>query len=651
MPDTLWDGAVNLGAGSFAPKRTPRSRVSQACERCKTSKLRCDNKQPACLRCETKGVQCIRINTDKRGITPLSVLLFIAIRISGLMLESQWVAELDVRATFGSSGRHPTSYGRLGFSISNTNSNINIQSGANRIIPTQYPTRKIDEVPNWRLTPEKLTEMQKAIADAPTPWTELAIPMFAKPQILLLVESFCDEVHLIVPLFERNVLLLSYQNNYPSDASTWDPARWACLNAVVAISLQRKAQNDVFETTSRFSWAFFKKAFAVYPELVEREPTITSVQALLAMSMFLSGTTDGKTMALLLASAARMVQMLGIHREQSNAGLDIETVQGNRRAFWVTFLLEQAAASLLGLPSAMVQDDFGVPYPEDAIKEPHVTSHSKETSDWDCSRMRLNLSIFEFKAANLLSRGTVPKIEALRLQADLEMWRQQMPPSIRPGEPGFVTDQVPVVMLHCAFYNTMNLINGALLKSTSTPRDDMEPARATIRLCQKITSICYTDFWRILYYLLTAIFTLLRRVLEVPSDLNNVGDVGLIGSFVRFLQMLEIQGCDLRRLLNFSMLIESIAKFAMSRHLQGPQQEEGHASINADEAIQNLKRLLRDSDPAQLARGLMYNSAAAKGEATRILADVFGSDARDLGGFISVAPTCLCPSTYGFGRK
>lgn len=84
------------------------------------------------------------------------------------------------------------------------------------------------------------------------------------------MEFFCDEVNPIVPLFERDSLLSSLQDQYPADTNEWDPARWACLKAIVAIALQMKTLSSAFRAVSGFSWSFFKKAFAVYPKLIEK---------------------------------------------------------------------------------------------------------------------------------------------------------------------------------------------------------------------------------------------------------------------------------------------------------------------------------------------------------------------------------------------
>lgn len=136
------------------------------------------------------------------------------------------------------------------------------------------------------------------------------------------------------------------QGDLPVDGCSENPSWWACLNAVVAMAIQLKTMNDAFRTVSDFSWSLFKNAFALYPELMENEPTILSVQALLSMAMFLSGTTDTKTMSLLLSSAVEMIRVLGLHKEFTES--DLDPVEGSKECAsfgWHFCLREQLAST------------------------------------------------------------------------------------------------------------------------------------------------------------------------------------------------------------------------------------------------------------------------------------------------------------------
>jgi hypothetical protein len=65
--------AVDMRDQTARPKRR---RISQACNPCRSRKMRCDGHRPACSRCQKKkGVQCVyeesSLNLKKYGLPPL----------------------------------------------------------------------------------------------------------------------------------------------------------------------------------------------------------------------------------------------------------------------------------------------------------------------------------------------------------------------------------------------------------------------------------------------------------------------------------------------------------------------------------------------------------------------------------------------------
>ncbi|KAM0545378.1 hypothetical protein ACHAPJ_011362 [Fusarium lateritium] len=190
-----------------------------------------------------------------------------------------------------------------------------LEISENKTRPFWHPNT---EIPVLRLTESRVSELKQSISKESS-WQRVVIPMFAKPEVLLLVEFYPDAVNPLVSLFDRTSLLDLCQNHFPVDSDTWNPAWWACLNAIVAISIQMKTLSSDFTSVGRFMWSFFKNAFAVYGDLMLSDPTIMSIKAMLTMAMFLSGTTDNNTMMMLLSTAGKRCQMLGVDREELDA--------------------------------------------------------------------------------------------------------------------------------------------------------------------------------------------------------------------------------------------------------------------------------------------------------------------------------------------
>ncbi|KAF4946629.1 hypothetical protein FSARC_14147 [Fusarium sarcochroum] len=374
------------------------------------------------------------------------------------------------------------------------------------------------EIPVLRLTESRVSELKQSISKESS-WQQVIIPMLAKPEALLLVESYLDAVNPLVPLFDRNSLLDLCQNHFPVDSGTWDPAWWACLNAIIAISIQMNTISSDFVSVGRFSWSFFKNAFAVYGDLMLSDPTIISVKAMLTMAMFLSGTTDNNTMMLLLSSAGKRCQILGLDCEGLDSSLQPSNPTVNadkRRTYWVAYLVEKTFSMNCGFHSALPEN----------IVEPQVSQNFRsmaddlaepvDTGNWSFFESRVQLAIIESKTREYLRNPITNRKnmmdEGLPLKQELEDWRQSLPLNVRPEYnpvPRSEPIQLSAVMLSCAFYRSLDAINRAYhismvrqsriesvsIVSQSSSVGLLGGPRATIRLICQVEDICYTDLW------------------------------------------------------------------------------------------------------------------------------------------------------------
>ncbi|TXC05366.1 hypothetical protein FocTR4_00000312 [Fusarium oxysporum f. sp. cubense] len=255
--------------------------------------------------------------------------------------------------------------------------------------------KKMNEIPVLRLSEDRVAWLKEAISDDCS-WQRVFIPMFSKPEVLLVVEAYLDEVNPIISLFDRRALLTRCDNEFPLDSDTWDPAWWACLNAIVGIAIQMKTLSSAFEAVGRISWSFFKNAFAVFPRLIQNTPTLMSIKALLSMAMFLSGTTDSKTMMLLLSSATKQFRML--------SGLDSfqepVVVEDKQWTISVAYLLEETCFSNCGFRLATSNSISEIQLPQ-KIEQQRTAGVDHGTTFWP----RVELAIIESKAQKLLQKA------------------------------------------------------------------------------------------------------------------------------------------------------------------------------------------------------------------------------------------------------
>ncbi|KAH7121677.1 fungal-specific transcription factor domain-containing protein [Dactylonectria macrodidyma] len=692
---------MDLGSAVPAPRRRIRDRTSQACNRCRATKIRCDNQAPACSPCRAKKLECIRdprgqsANSSKRALTLEQRLKEMEASLQVLPTQpglAKSAAENQSKSSPAGINSMPKTSSDVAIekSVSSEYNHQHIASANPRVSDLKIPCRDqptrptlmdSTEVPVLRLTKDKVVERRNTIRDSVSP-KRLYMPMFPKAEVILLAEMFFEEINTPLPLFHVASFMALCQGELPVDGCSENPAWWACLNAVVAMAIQLKTMNDAFRTVSDFSWSLFKNAFAVYPELMENEPTILSVQALLSMAMFLSGTTDTKTMSLLLLSAVEMIRALELHKEFVESDLDPVEGEQRRRIFWVAFLLEKTISIHSGSPSALLDGGFEVNFP---AKDPpdglgNVTI-SGRTGKVNIFLLRIRLGIIESQVEKcLLCVNASANFDQhlqdglFELRCQLEAWRESLPLEIQPGynaglTPAVEPNSLVLIILHCEFYRCIDMIEMALTLSLSqasrnrgaeglSGRFSETAARCTIRVLRNVKSPTYTELWRLLPYPLWATITLLSRVLETPGDSRAASDVNLIMFFVQFLHKMQKEGCDLGKFVDGCTVLLWIAKIAVREAQNGLQSQTRSQATNSlprmssgsdsGTFIQTFSAMLVASNHLRLAQGLIGNVTNLNIEASAIFSNAFQALVKDTNGLYSLGPESLQPRSYGF---
>lgn len=90
-------------------------------------------------------------------------------------------------------------------------------------------------------------------------------------------------------------------------------ARWAIANAVTALALRFKAAPGAApgseDDLSSIPLAFYHNATAMIHRLILQEPSLLSIQALLAMAMFVEDTPESAAFVMLGTNASRQLQL------------------------------------------------------------------------------------------------------------------------------------------------------------------------------------------------------------------------------------------------------------------------------------------------------------------------------------------------------
>lgn len=296
------------------------------------------------------------------------------------------------------------------------------------------------------------------------------------------------------------------------------PAGWALLNSAIAIAIQSRAAEDSYSAMTDLSWHFFKNSFSVFSAIVSRGTDILALEALLAMALFMQGTSDTRTTSLLISEAARLSTTLGFHKSSFYVGMDLITAERHKRAFWVAYILDKDISIKTGMPSAYNDDDISLGYTSsDSLGCPGKIVVSDIRVEATVFRLRAQLAVIESTIQNQLYSEKTAKCGAERcLQAVAELdyrlgdWKGQVPLNIQPGHINWSTVRPlrePILSLHFVYYRAMSAvhsfavhmmpINDVNFLSQSISSDSIYATMAheSIQLLQFLPSQAPGDLW------------------------------------------------------------------------------------------------------------------------------------------------------------
>ncbi|KAH8589853.1 fungal-specific transcription factor domain-containing protein [Bisporella sp. PMI_857] len=673
-------------------------RVVQACVRCKERKRRCDGNTPTCESCLGRGENCIYRGVRKRRgpgrnkqhiqalekrLLDMEALLHQSdvpqqsgtskasreppstADCSSTLHPTTSIDVLHVREETLNETRHPTySYiSRQGSGPDEGESvhsrHLTLTSHAN--VPLHFEgMRKLDE----RINHYKSAEHPMALGVVVT------APLLPEEADKFLLEQSIRDVFDELPLFHIPWFLerLSQPRCLEQlDDRSW----WACLNASIAMAVQLRTINKSFRAVSLFSWAFFKNAYAVFPELVIQGHDLVAVQSFLVMAMFMKASADTRTTTLFLSTALRTSQVLGLNikRNQTSNCNNQVTEKARNRVFWVAYILDMEISTNCGLPSLQADEDVDIDL---LINE---LQHGYEGFDFtgdgaNIFGLRAQLTTIQAKVRKRLYTAKSlcqPAGQLLRTVQELDFalqdWRSRIPADIQPGKKIQSRD---LALAHFTYFNCVSMVHWSVLRRDSgnvqlgTSVSVLEiphfqvvtsisrvraAARATIGLLQSLPLQTFAELWRILPYPVSASLTLLSTALNDPAIPEARLDLVALGWFVRFIgRMVNEEGCDLTHMLKGCLAIEKAVSAAVANRT-----EDWSQTVLLDDNANALSSLLSTAThPMYVAQGLMGNLPNLDAEIAHALAGILGTPWEESCSYGPFVPECLRPGSFGF---
>ncbi|KAJ6024475.1 fungal-specific transcription factor domain-containing protein [Penicillium herquei] len=264
----------------------------------------------------------------------------------------------------------------------------------------------------------------------------------------------------------ENRLRVHFQNpNRPDEDVAW----YALRNAVYAIGRRFVALKDRtgdFAEIQSESLRFFHNAFSVFSELLFRPSGLMAVQALVVMTSFAELLGSPAVEYMLCASAVRLAQSKGLHRQASRAWNlpKSETVQRNW-VFWAAYYYDKNIALRSGRPSAVDDDEISCEIP-DELPDGSRSGIDKAVAAIEHARIcaKISKQLLSTQASNQSPEALFDVMETL--ENTLQMWRNSLPDNLTLPEQNdslssrnSYQSRNDILRLHCLHWGSVIALN------------------------------------------------------------------------------------------------------------------------------------------------------------------------------------------------
>ncbi|KAJ0164629.1 putative transcriptional regulatory protein [Colletotrichum tanaceti] len=736
--------------------RDKASRIAKACLRCQSKKIKCDGMTPSCTPCVNRNNECVYQQMQRRrgpgrskmyiqaleerlskmeavlsqaglprpGAPPTrvspsetdaaSVSVFAGPPVtSGITAAAALIPSTEARQALfarASTDHHPMVMNEAGPSIpgmsQNSSSEQSDQRGSQTPAPPprdvpEPPKQLSNRMPVFAFIASRMREINTA-SYCSTFNRQVFTPRLEREEAITMLMPLYDDVVDNYSLLNFHYFVRHFEKLPEADNTFSSTSGWAYMNAVLSVGTRQKSVNNAFQEVCQLAWPFFKNAFSVLTELMVKGTDQLAVQAIVAMAVFMQGTTCMRTAALLSSSAARLSQSIGLHRQPCvMMSMCAQDVEARSRVFWAAYILEKEMGLNHGLDSIQDDDDIETELPSGCGDGGVDVLNLRAKLAMVESSIRRRL--YTAKGLRLTDDDLVKAI--IDLDALLEEWRLSLPAELQPSyesRQAASPDMAPDMLnLHLAFFRCTMMVHWAARRHNQYPtvavlagtsggfempyiqlsfsqKRCRMAAHATIGLFRTMATPQYADLWRILCYPLCASLTLLTDVLENPGYSRARGDLAATRSFAHFLQKFEkSQGCDLKRVLTACAFLQRTAQYAVddAQNMMHAQNLVGNADdgpgvplipgFNLGEdaqfprprltvvptpAPQVLQALLgAATHPMYLVQGLMGTLPNRDQRLITRLAHLLGTPLESGKPGSPLGPQPLQPETYGFG--
>ncbi|KAH7011809.1 fungal-specific transcription factor domain-containing protein [Ilyonectria destructans] len=460
MPGILPMKVIKVGTSS-------QSRIAQACDRCRSKKIRCDGIRPTCSQCSNVGFECRTSDKLSRRAFPRGYTESLEERVRQLEAETRELKDLldekdekiDMLSKMHGNRRRPSitsspapvspearaeahaakedtfrvQAAPLLLGVENSDSYFMGASSGRTFIETFK--RKIQEAgkPTTDFNPEAFLHIQGCESLGPKSSDHsMRIP----PRLFSdrCVNVYFQEWAPLFPILHKPTFLHIYEEFVADPEKVKSNHKLAQLYLVFNIAGLSSDNPDLPQL------AICEQEWRKALDAVLMENTMNTLQCLTLALLYCTMRSDYKRLQHYKGIAIGLSHRLGLHQSQKRFSFGALTIETRKKVFWTLYTLDCFSAAILGLPKLLREEDIQAEYPADTDDEYVTEKGFQPTLPGEYTRLSSALALF--RGTRILAKVLEKNYPAssshdLSLQqmssldAELDAWYDNLPTHLR----------------------------------------------------------------------------------------------------------------------------------------------------------------------------------------------------------------------------
>ncbi|KAJ2970259.1 hypothetical protein NQ176_g8273 [Zarea fungicola] len=597
MPGILPMKVIKVG-------NSAQSRIAQACDRCRSKKIRCDGVRPTCSQCANVGFECRTSDKLSRRAFPRGYTESLEERVRALETEVRELKDLLDEKDEKIDMLSAMHKGHRRLSVTSAPPPVPLDKHNNTTTIKDTQTNKED---TFRVQASPLllgvensdayfmgassgrtfiTALRRKLQESGKPCSDFNPEAFLHVQGCPPLTPNPPEASLRIPprLFTDRCVNVYFQEWAPLFPALHKPTFLRIYEEFVADPEKVKCNYKLAQLYLVFSLAGLsssapdldqlascERQWTASLEAVLLENTMNALQCLVLALLYCSLTADYRRLQHYKAIAVGLAYRLGLHQSQKRFSFGALTLETRKKVFWTLYTVDCFSAATLGLPKLLREDDLQVEYPSDTDDEYVTEKGFQPTLPGEHTRLSSALALF--RATRILARvleknypsATTYDLslqQMVNLESELDGWYEALPAHLKlrfaQDKPSTDVTGSRSPLLALAYYYIRTLIYrpaiGSGLGSRAAPAlmSIAESSKHLFQISELLEerNLSFSFCLNKGDMLSISALTLLFQVVDLKSDSKLARDnQRLVNSVVRAVERLRSPGCvDLRRI-------------------------------------------------------------------------------------------------------